>query len=69
MAPDWLRACGAKYFNVSEYMVHEAHKWAGEKGILARPEPKHDKCLPEEVEDSVKLCDEDHEYLQLMPAA
>ena len=59
MAPDWLRACVAEYFNVSEYMVHGAHKLAREKGILALPEHKHDTCLPKEVEDSIQLFYED----------
>ena len=45
MAPDWTRARIAEYLDVSEYMVHEARKLAREKGILALPEPKRDKCL------------------------
>ena len=53
---------------VSEHMAHEAHKLAGEKEILAFAEPKCDKCLSKEVDDSVKLFYEDDEYSQLMPA-
>lgn len=47
-------------------MVHEAHKSAGEKEILAFAEPECDKCLSKEVDDSVKLFYEDDEYSQLM---
>ena len=64
MAPDWLRIHLAEYFNMSEYMVHEAHKLAREKGILGLSEPKHGKCLLKEVDDLVKLF-----YLWLMPGA
>ena len=39
MALDWLRLPAAECFNVSEYMVGEAHKLAREKGILALSEP------------------------------
>ena len=69
MAPDCPRACVAKFFNVSEYMVREAHKLAKEKGILALPESKHGKCLSKEVEESVKLFYEDDEYSRLLPGA
>ena len=69
MAPDWTRARIAEYLDVSEYMVHEARKLAREKGILALPEPKRDKCLWKEVEDSLKLFYEDDEYSQLVPGA
>lgn len=49
-------------------MAHEAHKLAGEKEILAFAEPKCDKCLSKEVDDSVKIFYKDDEYSQLMPA-
>ena len=33
MAPDWTRARVTEYFNVSEYMVHEARKLARRRGF------------------------------------
>ena len=69
VAPDWLRAHVAKYFNVSEHMVCEARKLAREKGIQALLDPKRGKCLSKEVENSVKLFYENDEYLWLMPGA
>lgn len=69
MAPDWLRAQVAKFFNVSEYMVRKARKLAKEKGIMALPDPQHGNFLPKEVEESVKHFYEDDEYSRLLPGS
>ena len=58
---------GIRYFKVSDYLVKRARDLKNHKGILASPERKKGKMLPNEVVQIVKLFYEDDEVSRLMP--
>ena len=63
----WPRAFCATYFNVSEYLVRTARNLKKSKGILAVPNPKRGKTLPEETKQLVINFYEDDEYSRQLP--
>jgi len=63
LAPtDWSHKKVMDVFGVSEYIVKKAHKLCSEKGILAVPEPKWGKSLPDDIVQLVEAFYQDDEY-------
>ena len=68
LVPDkWSRELAAKQFGVSEYLIRTARDLKKVGGILAIPEPKRGKSLPQETLDKVRQFYEDDEYSRQMP--
>ena len=63
----WTIKKASCYFKVSEYLVKRARDLKNQKGILASPERRKGKMLPNEVVETVKLFFEDDEVSRLMP--
>ena len=63
----WSRKQAAEFFDVSEYSIRVARKLKEEKGILASPNPRHGKSLPEDIRTLVINFFEDDEFSRLMP--
>ena len=68
LVPDkWSRELAAKQFGVSEYLIRTARDLKKVGGILALPEAKRGKSLPQETLDKVRQFYEDDEYSRQMP--
>lgn len=68
LVPDsWSRKQVAEFFNVTEYLVRAARRLKKEKGILAEPERKAGKSLPDATITLVKAFYEDDEFSRMMP--
>ena len=63
LVPDsWSRSYCATFFNVSEHLVRQARELKKSKGILAVPDQKKGKRLPDNVTEAVIEFYEDDEY-------
>ena len=68
LVPDkWSREYASKQFDVSEYSIRTARELKKVNGILAKPEPKRGKMLPQKTLDLVQSFYEDDEYSRQMP--
>ena len=68
LAPtDWSIKKVSETLHVTNYVARTAHKLALEKGILAMPNPKLGKVLPDVTVQVVKSFYEDDEYSRIMP--
>ena len=63
----WSRKQAAEFFDVSEYSIRVARKLKEQKGILASPNPRHGKSLPEDIRTIVVNFFEDDEFSRLIP--
>jgi len=68
LIPDkWSREYASKQFDVSEYLIRTARELKKVNGILAKPELKKGKILPQKTLDLVQSFYEDDEYSRQMP--
>ena len=63
----WMIKKASGYFKVSDCLVKRARDLKNEKGILACPERKKGKVLPNEVVQTVQLFFENDELSQVIP--
>ena len=68
LIPDkWSREYASKQFDVSVYLIRTARELKKVNGILAKPELKKGKILPQKTLDLVQSFYEDDEYSRQMP--